>query len=321
MLSNPEKREIYDQYGKAGLSGSGIGNGFQGSASDMARDFFQRFGRGFNPFPGFQIPVVVRLDLSLEDLYNGRRMSVPIGANNKVQLNIEPGMANGVELVVRGGVASSNTDLIFRINEQPHPIFTRQNADLLVTISVRLEEALFGFYRNISHLDGQIVQIKSPLNQTVEPDSVYCLDNMGMPIYKGGDRKGKLFVRVKLVMPAVLKGDQNAHNKFLEAYRSVIDDRPRYVPAASTNSSFQNSTSPNTFNSSSDKKNESTFSSSTSLNKRYRDRHTQLDSVLNYQELKKTNLQSFGSTGQSGLDEDDDSFSSDSRTFERFFFR
>lgn len=79
ILSDPRKREIYDQAGLEGLQGGGGGGGFGG-----AEDLFSMFGGGgslFNMFGGGGgrmrrqrkgEDTMQALNLSLEDLYKGK---------------------------------------------------------------------------------------------------------------------------------------------------------------------------------------------------------------------------------------------------------
>jgi len=55
VLSDDEKRSIYDRYGKAGLEGHGMGGGFGGAGMDDIMDIFNSMfgGGGFGGFGGF----------------------------------------------------------------------------------------------------------------------------------------------------------------------------------------------------------------------------------------------------------------------------
>src|SRR3569833_2248855 len=53
VLSDPQKRELYDQYGHAGPRGSGFGGGFSG-IEDILSQFAEFFGGGFGGMPGAQ---------------------------------------------------------------------------------------------------------------------------------------------------------------------------------------------------------------------------------------------------------------------------
>jgi DnaJ family protein A protein 2 len=79
VLSDPEKREVYDQAGEAGLAnGGGMGGGMD--ASDLFSQMFGGGGFGGGGFPGGgrrQGPrkgkdLVHRINVSLADLYKGK---------------------------------------------------------------------------------------------------------------------------------------------------------------------------------------------------------------------------------------------------------
>lgn len=186
---------------------------FRGFGSTGGGGAFGFSGRGF---PGFSIPTIYRLDMHLEDLYKGKKLNIPvqIGANQeRIDINIEPGMATGYELLVRNvgsnAYAGGGRDIIFRINELKHNRFTRNSNDLLVDVNITLQEALFGFYRSLNHLDGHEVWFKSPKNEVIQADDVFVIEGEGMPIYSreyedlhsGYKRKGNLFIRIRLSMP------------------------------------------------------------------------------------------------------------------------
>jgi DnaJ family protein A protein 2 len=87
VLSDPEKREIYDQYGEEGLKDGGGGGG--GSPFDI---FEAMFGGGGNPFGGGGRgggrqrqrkgeDVVHALKVNLEDLYNGITKKLSLAKN------------------------------------------------------------------------------------------------------------------------------------------------------------------------------------------------------------------------------------------------
>lgn len=76
MLSNPEKRKIYDQGGEQAIKEGGVG-GHNGMSSPM--DIFDMFfGGGTRKRDNKSANVVHQLSVTLEELYNGavRKLAV-----------------------------------------------------------------------------------------------------------------------------------------------------------------------------------------------------------------------------------------------------
>jgi len=78
VLSNPEKKELYDKYGKEGLSEGGP----HMSANDIFSQFFGGFGGDFFGGGGRRNTkgenIVSALNVSLEDLYNGKKQKMAV---------------------------------------------------------------------------------------------------------------------------------------------------------------------------------------------------------------------------------------------------
>jgi molecular chaperone DnaJ len=89
ILSNPEKRQVYDQYGHDGLKGGFGGGGFDFDLSDALRTFMEGFG-GFGDFFGTSrgrsgrsgqrvgSDLQVRLALTLEEIATGVTKTIRI---------------------------------------------------------------------------------------------------------------------------------------------------------------------------------------------------------------------------------------------------
>ena len=195
VLSDIQKRAIYDKFGISGLTDAGRGS--RSSASDMAREFFKGFG-------AFSVPLVFQLDLSLEDFYMGKEITIPIDSSQQVKVVVEPGMYGGQELIAQAEYRGMMRDIVLRLLEVRHPIFLRKNADLLIDVKISLVEALLGFKRVIRLLDGKEIEVQSPSGEIAGPETVYVIKNMGMPVYRTEEARGNLFIRLKLEMPKKL---------------------------------------------------------------------------------------------------------------------
>eukprot|EP00607_Mallomonas_marina_P010383 CAMPEP_0182421976 /NCGR_PEP_ID=MMETSP1167-20130531/7565_1 /TAXON_ID=2988 /ORGANISM="Mallomonas Sp, Strain CCMP3275" /LENGTH=357 /DNA_ID=CAMNT_0024599653 /DNA_START=345 /DNA_END=1415 /DNA_ORIENTATION=+ len=194
VLSDEDKRAAYDQYGEEGIKGpTGGVDPFEGQG-------FPGFG---DIFRSFNMPVMMQLDLTLEDFYTGKTLDIPLRPNTRVKLQVEPGMMSGQQLMSRGHVIDRGgpRDIIFRLNEIRHPLFQRRNADLLVDLRISLKDALLGFERVIRHLDGKDVWIRSRKGEITAADEVFVLRDMGMPVYGSKTARGRLFIRIRVEFP------------------------------------------------------------------------------------------------------------------------
>ena len=239
VLMDSNKRELYDRYGINGVKGgaNGMGGGGGGNPFGAQGNPFAGGGSGFGGFEdlfrsfgaSFAVPLVFQLDLSLDDLYTGRELQIPIQVNNglpstKVKINIIPGMYGGQELIMRGKIVDARNqprDLVFRLKELQHVHYTRKGADLLRDIRVSLREALMGFEHSFKLLDGRSVTVKSRPNEVTSPDAVFIVADLGMPIYQSAGR-GRLFIRVKIDFPKKMwLGGLD-----LEVFKELLDMQP-----------------------------------------------------------------------------------------------
>jgi len=62
-------------------------------------------------------------------------------------------------------------DVVFVLQEQPHPSFKRKGDDLYIERTVSLSEALCGFAMQVTHLDGRILIIKSGPGEILKPSN------------------------------------------------------------------------------------------------------------------------------------------------------
>lgn len=89
--------------------------------------------------------------------------------------------------------------------------FRRKDRDLYWKEVLSLREAwMGGWTRNITHLDGHVVQISRKRGEVVQPGQVDSIKDEGMPIWQGGhvheqdheaDEYGKLYVEYVVVLP------------------------------------------------------------------------------------------------------------------------
>lgn len=93
-------------------------------------------------------------------------------------------------------------DVIMKIKQRRHSTFKRDGNDLHMTMTISLKEALLGFSKTITHLDGHEVEISS--KKITKPESVKRLKGEGMPVHNFPSDFGDLHVKFTVQMPTEL---------------------------------------------------------------------------------------------------------------------
>ncbi|KAG9102988.1 DnaJ- protein scj1 [Ceratobasidium sp. 370] len=124
-------------------------------------------------------------------------------------LDIPPGMPEGHEVVFEGEGDESPDhdagDVVLRVRSgRTKGGWRRKESTLYWTETIGVDEALLGFERNITHLDGHIVT----LNRTgiTQPGYVQTIEGEGMPIFEGTGH-GDLYIQYNVVLPSSLNSD------------------------------------------------------------------------------------------------------------------
>ena len=73
----------------------------------------------------------------------------------------------------------NSRDLVLRLRQVDHSVFTRRNADLLISIKISLKDALLGFTLPVKHLDGRDIWIRSKKGQVTTFDDVLVVPGEG----------------------------------------------------------------------------------------------------------------------------------------------
>lgn len=103
-------------------------------------------------------------------------------------------------------IISLNT-LLHKYTEKEHDTFKRKGADLLISKTLSLNEALCGFEWKVKHLDGRNLVIKSKKGEVILPEAeggkpfVKIIPNEGMPSHGNPFVKGNLFVVFTVEFP------------------------------------------------------------------------------------------------------------------------
>ena len=145
---------------------------------------------------------------------NGEGKKFKIKKEREVlEVYIEKGAANNQKIVFANKADESPNmepgDVVFVIQEEPHPVFTRKGEDLYIKKSITLLEALTGFQMVVTHLDGRKLIIKNKPGEIIKPvvdgRGLKAVRGEGMPTHKNPFVKGNLFILIDIVFPESLE--------------------------------------------------------------------------------------------------------------------
>ncbi|KAF2619182.1 hypothetical protein F2Q68_00040476, partial [Brassica cretica] len=232
-----------------GGGGAGASGGQRFSSRMFGDDMYGSFGEGggggsmhhhHHGAARKVAPIKNKLPCSLEDLYKGTtkkmkisreivdvsgpNLCVPLFKCIKVMqteeiltIGVKPGGKKGTKITFpekgneHPGVIPA--DLVFIIDEKPHPVFTREGNDLIVTQKVSLADALTGYTVNLTTLDGRTLKI--PVTNVIHPEYGEVVLKEGMPLQKDQTKKGNLILKFNIKFPARLSAEQKAGFKKL----------------------------------------------------------------------------------------------------------
>ncbi len=221
VLSNPEKKQQYDQHGDSMFGGQNFHDFARGQGSNVDLDEILRqmfgggagFGRsGFSQggFGGFSQP----------DLDTNAQITIPfdvavLGGKQFVNLNsdsfdvkIPEGIEDGQKIRAKGKGKSyqgQRGDLILKINIASNPDYERNGDTLIKSFDLPLKTALFGGKIEVKTIHKDIT-LKVP--QNTKQNQRFRVKELGVLNRKAGI-KGDLYLKVNIVLPKIEDLDED----------------------------------------------------------------------------------------------------------------
>lgn len=235
VLSDPEKRKKFDQYGKdwehadayeaakkqqgsqnygGGFGGQRTysGSGGQSFDENQFSDFFESmFGGsgGFNgggnrrqtsQFKGQDLTATLRLNLT--DILESQKQTINIGGK-KIRITIPAGVEDGQTLKIKdygseGINGGPKGDLLITFEIFNNTRFKRLESDIYSTEEISLYTALLGGEITVETLTGKV---KLNVKTETQNDTKVKLKGKGLPKYKKEDQHGDLFITYKIELP------------------------------------------------------------------------------------------------------------------------
>jgi curved DNA-binding protein len=228
VLSDPEKRKKYDQYGKdwkhaeafQGQPGGGGAGGFRGQ-SYRPEDFEQAFGQGgFSDF--FEslfgkgagagraeskirfkgADLHASLELPLRDLMHTHKKTLAIN-DQKIRMTIHAGVEDGQTIRIKGhggeGIQGGpRGDLYITFHVSADPVYSREGSNLYKTEPLDLYTAVLGGEVIVETLSGK-VKLKIPPG--TQNGTKVKLKGKGLPLYKHEHILGDLYLTYQVKIP------------------------------------------------------------------------------------------------------------------------
>jgi len=138
-----------------------------------------------------------------------------IEKNQMIEIKIQKGVNSGQYMRIEGkgelGRNAPSGDLYVVIHIKPHPEFKREDENLFLDKKIDLSTAIFGGTLEIQGMDKKI-KLKIPAG--TQSHTNFKLEKQGMSIL-GSKKRGDLFVRITVDIPALDKTHEKSFKIFL----------------------------------------------------------------------------------------------------------
>lgn len=221
--------EFMRQNARAGRAGGGqrgfdrgFGGGFdEGPGGGFGQGFGQGFGSGYDA-PGADMRYALEVPFMDAALGGKTRITMPDGRG--LEVSIPKGTADGQTIRLRGkgapGMGKGKPgDALITISVAPHPTFTREGNDILVTLPITIDEAVLGGKVEVPTIDGPV-----KLNIPKGASSGQTLRMRGRGVAPAKGAKGDQRVELRIVAPPEVDEELS---KFMEQWREKHAYDPR----------------------------------------------------------------------------------------------
>ena len=246
VLSDENKRKVYDEYGEEGIN-EGMSNQPEGG------DIFDLFTNGGRKGKRKTKSVLQKLKVTLSDIYKGTEKYLEInryrlckkckGSGSKdpnANTKCSTCGGKGYRMVVQRmpmGIMQTQQEcpdcngegyvIKNKCTECHGQKVTKQSTVLKVMLDkgapdgkryvfeITLLEALTGFKRIITHLDGRKILIQTKPGEIIKPGVYKTVKELGMPFFNSPYRFGNLYMNFNIIFPKSLDDEQKKELKNL----------------------------------------------------------------------------------------------------------
>jgi len=232
VLSDPEKRNKYDKYGKDWQHAEQFENAkqyqeqspdFRGQKYSRAQsggdfsDFFESmFGGSAKAGRSRQVKFrgedyTAQLQLNLSDAFKTHKQTLTVNGRN-IRITIPAGIENGQTIKISGhggpGInGGPDGDLYITFSIDNHAGIKRLGNDLYVHVDIELYTAVLGGEITIDTLSGKV---KLKVKPETQNGSKVKLKGKGFPVYKNDGQFGDLYITYAVKIPTKLSERQKS---------------------------------------------------------------------------------------------------------------
>ncbi|RXJ80444.1 DnaJ family protein [Aliarcobacter skirrowii] len=216
VLSDPQKKQQYDQYGDSMFGGQNFSDfaRSQGGGVDLDEILRQMFGAGGFGRSGFSNSGFGGFGFDEPDLDTQAQVTIPFDvavlggkqhislSNDSFDIKIPEGIENGQKIRAKGKGKSyqgRRGDLILKINIAPSNEYERDSDTLTKYFDVPLKTALFGGKVEIKTIHKDIT-LKVP--QNTKQNQKFRVKELGV-LNKKTNQKGDLYLKANIILPKI----------------------------------------------------------------------------------------------------------------------
>jgi len=222
VLSDPQKKAAFDQYGHAAFTPGGAGGnpfagGFGGQGSPFTYtystggggnpfgnmdfgdpfDIFESFFGGGNPFGRAQRQQIPRYSMTIDFMESVKGVSKDVDVGGKKRkIKIPAGIYEGARI--------NFGDFTLSVNIKPDKLFERQDDDIYVSVAIPFSLAVLGGEIKIPTIEDEI---KIRIRPGTQSGTMMRLREHGVP-HLHGRGKGDEYVRINVLIPEKLSREQ-----------------------------------------------------------------------------------------------------------------
>lgn len=155
-------------------------------------------------------PIQFQTSINLEDAFWGNELLanilLPNGKEQTINVKIPQGIHEGTTLRLAEMGDDSipgipKGDILLTVHINNHPLFRRQQDDLIAEVKIDCIKAMLGTTIQITSIDGKTLETTVPPG--TQHDTMLNINGYGMPNFNHPSHRGRLLLKIKITIPTL----------------------------------------------------------------------------------------------------------------------